>query len=289
MKEANFQLAREEEDSLHYQTYFLSNSTSTIILDTVTNKDGSKAILETQARIAGIDHQPSHPDYRPKEQDYATGVQVEFTKKDTSFVARPVLVLRDQLLYTFPVQMNDLSFKVRLTDEALAQLFPSEEELGYQKFTFKQGDNITLDGNVITFKSFDKDPKHPNYKKEEGDISIGAFFEVASPRNREIFTTEPLYLIRGTSPFNLKSEVGELGLHFRFTGINPNEETIEVLIAHKETNLENLPVQIARKSYRTDYIVLEAIVFPGINFFWLGAVLMMFGLGVGMFRRMNQK
>jgi cytochrome c-type biogenesis protein CcmF len=40
---------------------------------------------------------------------------------------------------------------------------------------------------------------------------------------------------------------------------------------------------------RTDYIVLEAIVFPGINLFWLGSVTMMIGLFVGMAERRKQK
>jgi len=46
---------------------------------------------------------------------------------------------------------------------------------------------------------------------------------------------------------------------------------------------------MAANSYRDDYIVLEAIVFPGINFFWLGTIMMMAGLFIGMFRSIRDK
>jgi cytochrome c-type biogenesis protein CcmF len=47
-------------------------------------------------------------------------------------------------------------------------------------------------------------------------------------------------------------------------------------------------LDIARKSYRTDYIVLEAIIFPGINLFWIGSILIMIGLSVAMVNRLLQ-
>ena len=87
----------------------------------------------------------------------------------------------------------------------------------------------------------------------------------------------------------IKDEVIEHGLHFRFTGIDPNSESIEVMIAQDEQKDAPVPVEIAKKSFRTDYIVLESIIFPGINLFWLGSVMMMLGLGFGMFIRMQRR
>src|SRR5690606_38746977 len=96
-------------------------------------------------------------------------------------------------------------------------------------------------------------------------------------------------MIRGSSPFNLKDEVRGLGLHFRFVKINPETEEIEVLIAQKENKMDQIPIELAKKSFRSDYIVLETIVFPGINLFWLGTTMMMAGLAVSMFRRRREK
>jgi len=56
-------------------------------------------------------------------------------------------------------------------------------------------------------------------------------------------------------------------------------------IAQGEVIDKPLPIEIAENALRMDYVVLEAIVFPGINLFWLGSVMMMLGLGMGFYRR----
>jgi len=50
-----------------------------------------------------------------------------------------------------------------------------------------------------------------------------------------------------------------------------------------------LPFEIADDVPRTDFIVLEAILFPGINFFWLGSLLMLGGLALSMVYRRREK
>ncbi|MEK7257680.1 MAG: cytochrome c-type biogenesis CcmF C-terminal domain-containing protein, partial [Bacteroidota bacterium] len=288
-KEANFELKRTEDDTLNYQTYPLSTEKPYELLDTVEMTDGSKQVVKSEVSLLGINRNPIHPDYKPQPGDLAVAVKVAFKKEDTTFVAEPVLVLREQLLYTFPVQMNDLSLRVRLTDEALDKLFPLEENLGYKPFKFKQNEQVNFNGMTVRFAGFNKEPKHPAYQKQEGDIAVAAQFEVTDPATGKAFTAEPLYLIRGSTPLNLKAEIEELGMHLRFTAIDPQTETIEVLLAQKRLDLTTLPVQIAKKSFRTDFIVLEAIIFPGINLFWLGTTLMMFGLAFSMVRRLREK
>nr|MCU0349129.1 cytochrome c biogenesis protein ResB [Saprospiraceae bacterium] len=86
-----------------------------------------------------------------------------------------------------------------------------------------------------------------------------------------------------------KGEIPSMGLHFYLTKIDPATESFEVQIAEGKTNTKPLPIEVAQKSFRTDYIVLETIVFPGINLFWLGSTLMMVGLGIAMFRRRKEK
>jgi cytochrome c-type biogenesis protein CcmF len=39
----------------------------------------------------------------------------------------------------------------------------------------------------------------------------------------------------------------------------------------------------------SNYIVLEAMEFPGINVFWLGSLLMMFGLGFSIWNRLSTR
>ncbi len=286
-RERDFELARTEEDSLNYLNYNLGKENVIVILDTV-ETTSSNTVLPTKAYIIDYNRNPTHPDYEPQEGDFAFSLKIAFEKDDTVFYAEPVLLLRQQLMYSYSVQLNDLSFRVRLSDKTLDALFPPEEELGYNSFTFKQGQSIHLNGLDITFEGFNRQPKHPGYRAQDGDIAVGATFNIISS-DGEKYSAEPLYLIRGTSPFNLKDEIRALGLHLRFTSINPDTEQIEVLIAQHDNSLENIPVEIAKKSFRSDYIVLEAIIFPGINLFWLGSTMMMLGLGVSMFRRRKEK
>ncbi|MAT53443.1 MAG: cytochrome c assembly protein [Saprospirales bacterium] len=286
MKEANFQFAREADDSLDFQTYYLSQNESTLILDTVETKTGELKTLRTEARIVEVDNKPTHPDYKPEEGDYAIGVKVAFEKEDTTFFAEPVLVLRGELLYTYPVQLNDLSFKVRLTDEVLEKLIVNENDLDYRKFTVRQGDSFEFNGMQFQFNGFDQAAKHSGYQPQEGDIAINAKIDVVAEGKN--YQARPLYLIRDNSVVNLKDEIPELGLHIRVPRIDPKTETVDIWVAQKEAALSGLPVQIAKKSFRTDYIVLEAIIFPGINLFWLGSTLMMVGLFLAMFHRLRQ-
>ena len=286
-RERDFELARSEEDSLDYHKYILGKNDPIVILDTVETAN-AKPVLPTKAYIVDFNDSPVHHDYKPEKGDFAFSVKIAFEKDDTVFYAEPVLVLRQQLMYTYPVQLNDLSFKVRLTDETLDALFPPEDALGYQSFTFKKGQTIHLNGLDITFSGFNKNPDHPGYEPKEEDIAIGAIFNVNNGEG-QAYKAEPLYLIRNSSPFNLKDEIRELGLHVRFTKINPETEEIEVFIAQRENRLENIPIELAKKSFRSDYIVLEAIVFPGINLFWLGTTMMMAGLAVSMFRRRRER
>ncbi|MFT5802666.1 MAG: cytochrome c-type biogenesis protein CcmF, partial [Nonlabens sp.] len=40
---------------------------------------------------------------------------------------------------------------------------------------------------------------------------------------------------------------------------------------------------------RSDFIVLEAILFPGINLFWLGSLMLLVGLAISMIYRIKHK
>ena len=96
---------------------------------------------------------------------------------------------------------------------------------------------------------------------------------------------EPLFFIRANRPMNLKDQISEWNLHVRFTSINPKTEQMSFEVAQGKYGTPLIPIEMAENSFRTDYVVLEAIVFPGINFFWLGSIMMMIGLLVSFFKK----
>jgi cytochrome c-type biogenesis protein CcmF len=56
-------------------------------------------------------------------------------------------------------------------------------------------------------------------------------------------------------------------------------------VAQTPADQAGIPLEIAEDAARSDYIVLEAIIFPGINLVWLGSLMMLLGLAVGLWRR----
>ncbi len=291
MREANFKVAKEQDDSLKYSKILLYPDKPQVISDTMTDNAGLQIVVNTQIRLTGLQSEFQHPDYKKGDGDFAFGLGIKLQTEDTTLLVSPGIVLRNNLLFAYPVQVNELSMKIKLTDEVLDKIFPSENNLGYKTYTVKIGDKIRIDTLTLVFEGFNKEPDLSDALTEEGDIAIGATFVVDDNNSTDsvLYKAEPVYLIRGNSPFNFKDQIDELGLHFRFMGIDPEKETIDIAIARQFPDLNGVPVEIAKKSFRSDYIVLEAIVFPGINIFWLGSLLMMTGLGVAMFHRMKEK
>jgi cytochrome c-type biogenesis protein CcmF len=96
-----------------------------------------------------------------------------------------------------------------------------------------------------------------------------------------------LFYIRGKTPGHLKAYFPEIGLHIRFENIYPQSEEFDFSIALAPPAA--IPIEIAGDVPRTDIIVLQAIVFPGINLFWLGSLMMMSGLFLGMWRKRREQ
>jgi cytochrome c-type biogenesis protein CcmF len=270
-EQINFEEAKNHEDTLRYTPYEVFQQ------DTFYTK-------KHYAQLVDIDFAPKHPEYKPEKGDLAFGVKLNVKRLDdtATYHANPVLVLRRDTIFNFPVQVNELGMRIKLKNDAVEKVFAADETLKYQNFTFKEGETQTFDGMNVTFNGFKKNPTHPQYKAETGDIAVGADLKINGK------TLQPVYLIRENRPYNLKDQLAEMGIHARFVGIDPIKQTIQVALAHQTTKIK-FPLQIAENSPRRDFIVLEAIVFPGINYFWIGASLMCIGLGVSMVRRLREK
>lgn len=240
------------------------------------------------AIIQGINRNAQHPEYHPQEGDIAVGIKLAVgrEKVDTLFYAEPVLVLRGQLLYNFPAQINALSVKLKLPEEIFSIVFTPDSDLVYESFEIKEGESFRYKDYLVQLAGFNRQPNHPQYQAaaDGKDIAVGAILSVTKD-NRTPKVVEPLYYIRDSRPMNLKDQIGDWNFHVRFTSINPNTEQMSFEVAQGELKQPMIPIEIAENSFRTDYVVLEAIVFPGINFFWLGSVMMMLGLFVSFLQK----
>lgn len=279
------------EDNLNYRNLDVPMGQVYTFFDTVEVRDQQTTqVREYQVVVDEVKENATHPDYKAEEGDMALGarLQIKRTGDDSTYRATPVIVLRDQLLYNYPVQINELGTKVKLNEAILEDMLIPEESLDYQEFTMKQGEAVSFEGMSLRFLNFNRQPQHPNYQAQEGDIAVGATVEVRTADGKT-FHSQPVYLIRDNRPYNVKDQVRELGLHVRFASIDPNTESITLMVAQRERESNAVPIAVATNSVRSDFLVLQAIVFPGINLVWLGCLLMLAGMGISLWFRKRKR
>jgi cytochrome c-type biogenesis protein CcmF len=142
--------------------------------------------------------------------------------------------------------------------------------------------------NEIIFEGYVRNPVTPDYKPEEGDLAVGANLMVKSKSGKS-YRVMPVFLIRKGEPLNVKAEIPALGIHLRFPLLDPKTEKAEISYAFAPKKNNPIAIDFSTEALRSDYIVLEAIEFPGINLFWGGSSLMMLGLLLGMVIKLTNK
>ncbi len=231
---------------------------------------------------------PVHQEYIHEPGDLA--VQTTLIVKDletgTEHTASPIIFLRESLVYGIPAQVNDLNIRIRLSQEAITAFYPRDDQLPYQSYKMRQGETIKVSEWDIKLNAIDREASHPHYVAQDEDIAVNAVMDIRN--GDKSYTARPLFYIRGNTPAHLKTYLPDAGLHIRFENIFPQSEEFEFSIAETEDPLP-IPLEMAREVARDDIIVLQAIVFPGINLFWLGACLMMSGLFLAMWRKLKEK
>jgi cytochrome c-type biogenesis protein CcmF len=286
--EMDINFKKDKEAELKYKVHHLLLNTPFTFTDTTYLEDlDSFQLKQFTVFIKGIDRSPVHPDYHYEEGDVPIGLDMEIRKEDGTgkiYQAKPLIVIRGQLVYGFPVQINDINVKIKLPENVLDLVFESEDELRYQEFVLVPGQKINFSGHNIEFKGFNKSPKHTYYQAADGDVAASSVLEIDQQ-----YTVSPVFLIRDGQSFNIKEQLDEIGLHIRLTKIDPEKGAAILSIAKSAISDRKYPVEIATDSLRYDYIVLEAKVFPGINLFWLGATMMMLGLGLGIWPKWRNR
>jgi cytochrome c-type biogenesis protein CcmF len=139
----------------------------------------------------------------------------------------------------------------------------------------------------FTLAGFNQKPQNENYNAQEGDIAVGARISVFK-NDEKITTAEPVMIIRNNQILNAPEELRTQGLRLRFLSINPDTGIANFEVSTGLPVKQTVVLDIAANVNRSDYIVMEAIVFPGINLFWLGSLLMLFGFLQGLIVRLTK-
>ncbi len=288
-EEMDLTAKKAKEDSLNYQAFQLAPGSELIFFDTIPVKNPDTfRINQFTVELQSIDRQATHPDYIAEEGDLVMGAtfNIRASDVDSTFKAHPLLVVRGQAMYSFPAQVDPINARIKLNEDIFSLLVTPEDLLDYEEFELAEGDVISINGYDVLFRGYDREPEHPAYVREEGDIPVGAVLEVADSEGNR-YSSEPIFLVRGGQMLHIKDEIREIGIHARFVSLDPSTGKAKMFIAQRAPEEERAYFSVATDSYRTDWIALQAIEFPGINFFWIGSSLLMIGLTISMVYRIR--
>ena len=268
--------ARKIEDSIKYVSNVL------ILQDT----------LHIEGLVISVDSvsfNPVNVEYNKHTHDAGLEIvlSVEDTKSDKTYKLRPAIGLEDALVYNYPEVVVEAGVRIKLGGKMLEKYFTPDDEMKFQDFTIRHGESFTYNGYDFRLKGFDKEPKNPNYEAEPGDLALGANLVITDGKNHEE-SANPIYVIRDKQPMSVKSYSPKTGLHIRFSNIDPEKETFSFKVAADNREDKAVELDIATDIPRSDYLILQATIFPAINLFWIGACLMLLGLLLAAWKRYSK-
>lgn len=276
--ELDKEYAKQQEDSTQY------TAVQGLVGDTIFLKKHGIIVDE-------LTKSPQHPDYKAEQGDLALGAKLRVYDLKTGQIqgVEPLIYLRiGEGGFTLPANANRLQTRIRLAEGAMQQMFDAEDRLRYETHILRKGESFAYKGYQIQFEDVEKEIKHPIYKSMPGDIGVAARLNVLAP-DGQTAQAAPVFLIRNSQTFSLKDEASKFGLHFKFDNIDPKLGTMRIGVAEMPVADRKVALEVAEDAPRSDYIVLEAIIFPGINLVWAGSILMLIGLAISFYKRLFLK
>jgi len=270
------EFAKEMEDTLEYNTFLGS------LRDTFST-------ARNFGVIKSITFKPDHKDLIAEEFDLVLGVNMTMIDStgDIQETVQPALALKGGLIYQYPSNIDALNMRVKVDENFFSDIFTQEGKLDYQEIKLREGESIKWNGYDVILNGFNRTPEHKNYENQEGDIAIAANLDFY--RDGQLsFTTKPIFVIRDSQRFSIKDYMHIPGVHTRFSNIDPASGQMEFLFGQDKREFQSIPLVLAENVPRSDYISIEGIVFPFINLVWLGCILMMLGLTIGLFKRFRK-
>ncbi len=142
-----------------------------------------------------------------------------------------------------------------------------------QDYELSIGDTVFTSNAMVILSGVNRNVDKLKNKLQETDIAIGAQLNVLS-MSSEKDIVEPIFVIRGLTSFAIDTTLEAKGLQFSLWKIDPEKEAFHVRIREKASNAG-------------DFIIMKAIIFPGINILWIGSILMAIGTILAVWSRVN--
>jgi cytochrome c-type biogenesis protein CcmF len=137
-------------------------------------------------------------------------------------------------------------------------------------FQASLGDTIPYREGYIIFRGLNRQPKLHNIALTGNDVAVGASLDIVA--HGITYKAEPVFMIKGGNTFDFPRKVEDAGLKLRFSKIIPDQNKFELMVYQQPESQKS-------------YVVMRAINFPYINFFWAGTIIMVIGFLMSIFRR----
>jgi cytochrome c-type biogenesis protein CcmF len=126
------------------------------------------------------------------------------------------------------------------------------------------GDTISTSNSLIVLTGLNKNIDKTSHGLGEKDLAVGAMLSVTDV-NFNRYMAEPVYIIRDLNSLSKEAVLDTLGLKFNFVRIDPEKGKMEITVSEKKSN-------------KKEFIIMKAIIFPGINILWTGCIIFIFGM-----------
>ena len=136
--------------------------------------------------------------------------------------------------------------------------------MGGKTHTVQVGDSMLVGRTLLTVDSLRaiRDEERPVRGLLDDDLAVVACIQLDN--QTRIQTHEPLYIVRDSLIIPDLYEAEDFGVQMRIESFNPQAETLELTV------WEHISV-------RRDFVVMQAVIFPQINWLWIGCILMAIG------------
>ena len=204
---------------------------------------------------------------------------VNGTPGEEVFTLSPRIQLNEQMGNAPEPDTKHFLFRDLYTHIKWGRVTPPETDeegwLGGQSQEFVVGDSMFVGGVLLTVDSLRaiQDEERPTRGLLDDDLALAACLGLRRGRTAEMH--DPLYIVRGNTVVPDLYEADGWGLRFRIESFDPENETVEMTVWEHE-------------SVRRDFVVMQAVIFPQINWLWLGCVLMTLGSFLAVRMRIKQ-
>lgn len=158
---------------------------------------------------------------------------------------------------------------------------PQENETGemLSELELGRGDTATANNCRIVLREVNPRPTHPRYLPMAGDIAVGAVLEILTTDGKK-YEAEPVYFIRDNQENSLEVLLEKLNMTLKFD---------KILLDKKDLSQSKIKLSVVERTQPKDFIIMKAIVFPGINLLWLGCLVMTAGFVISLINRKGAK